>query len=504
MKKKLVAASALLCAGVMTFSLAACKTDKSGDGSAASYVSLDINPSIELTLDKNDKVISVHGANEDGQVLLYKEEGIVGADVETAVAKITSLAVELGYLDENNKVVETSATGADANSSQKLLEKVNAKVTATADSLNLNVSCDGEGAYSLLRKYEQLKAKYPESEAIKSLTPDKLKLVLAASEDGSITVEAAAELDTSELIKKVSESHKQAEEFATVAYNKAKQAAFSLYDVAVGDVCDGIYTTYYTLHHPYNAYYGYSYQSYKYSARVLHTVSDALVYVEKACEYPLDEAQITSAATALGLSADVSALKNSDGEITVNSIYAYADKQFKNSEASAQLEKMKADLSAALDEVEEQLQTEIDRASEKYKTQIEAVKAQLDSAVTSINGMLALIPEGVKAQVQSVVDDCKELSAAVVKIVEDGKITSTEVRALAERFEEKSKSTLGVIESDLTEEELEEVKKLQSDAESKLSAAKTKMEEAVAQAEQQARAKLEQLKAERANKADKA
>ncbi|MDE6373099.1 MAG: hypothetical protein K2L72_01225, partial [Clostridia bacterium] len=457
------------------------------------------NPSIELTLDKNDKVISVYGANEDGQVLLYKEDGIIGVDVETAVGKITSLAVEYGYLDEGNKVVETSVTSAKG-SSEELLEKVNAKVTATADSLNLSVTCDGEGAYSLLRKLEQIKAKYPDNAAIQSLTPEKLKLVLTASEDGSISVEAAAELDTSELLNKVSQAHKKVEEYATAAYGKIKAEASAAYDVAVGDVCDGIYTTYYTLHHPLNAYYGFSYQSYKYSARALNAVADALVYAEKTCEYPLNEAQVAAAAEALGLGANVDALKNSDGEITVNSIYAYADKTFKNSDAAAEIEQIKTDLNAALDTVEEQLQTKVDEASKKYETQINTVKEQLNSAANSINSLLALIPESVKTQVQTMVNDCRELATEAVKIAEDGKITADEVRGLAAKFEEKSAATLKKIESDLTKEELEEVRKLQSEAESRLTAAKKKMEEAIAQAEKEAKAKLDELKAKRTNK----
>lgn len=52
MKKKIMAVSAIACAGVMSLSLAACG---GGEPEAASYVSLDINPSIELTLDKTTK-----------------------------------------------------------------------------------------------------------------------------------------------------------------------------------------------------------------------------------------------------------------------------------------------------------------------------------------------------------------------------------------------------------------------------------------------------------------
>ncbi len=493
MKKQILAVSALMCASVLVVPFTSCGKKQA---EAASYVSLDVNPSIELTLDKNDKVLSVYGANEDGQVLLYEEEGIIGADVKTAVEKITTLAVELGYLDENNKVVETS----DSSDKKGLLDKVNASVTATAESLNLSVTCDGEGAYSLLRKMEQLKEKYPENQDIQNLTPAKMKLVLSATEDGSISVEAAAELDTSELVKRISDAHKKTEEYATAAYKKLKSEASSAYDLAVGDVSDIIYTTYYTAHHIDKLYYGVSYHGYKYSARSLHVVSDALVYAEKALEYPLSEAQIAAASEALGLDADVEALKNSDGEITVNSIYAYADKLFKNSEASAELEATKTKLNAALDKTESELQAKIEEASKKYETEINAVKESLESVVNSVNSALLLLPDAVKAQLQEMANDAKELSAEVVKIVEDGKITADEVRELAEKLEKKSQETLEKINEDLTKEEREEVKKMQDEAVSRLTAAKKKMEEAISKAETEAKAKLAELKAARESK----
>ena len=498
MKKKIMAVGALLCAGVMTLSLAACSSGKEAE--AASYVSLDINPSIELTLDKNNKVLSVYGGNEDGQVLLYNEVDLVGVDVEKAVEKITSLAVKYGYLDENNKVVETSVTSAKAELAESLLDKINTKVTATAGDLHLSVTCEGvDEAFSLARKLDQIKKQYPDNAAVQSLTPEKLKLVLSATEDGEISVEAAAELDTSELIKKVSETHNKVEEFATAAYRKVKATASAAYDIAVGDASDAVYTTYYAVKHPLNSYYAFSYTGYKYSARALNATADALVYVQKACDYPLNGEQVTAAATALGIT-DVEALKNSDGEITVNSIYAYADKTFKNSEASAQIEEIKTQLNAALDTVEGQLQEKVAELSAEYEDEITAVKDKMNAVAAQINNLIALAPESVKTQMQTIATDCKEIAVEVTEIVKDGKITADEVRALANKLDKKANDTLAKIEADMTKEELEEVKKLQDNAVNALTGAKTQMEKAISDAEAQAKARLEALKAKRSSK----
>lgn len=78
-RKKLRSALSLLCALTMGTSVgmfAACGGNENTGNDAkaiASYVSLDINPSIELTVDSENKVLSVYGGNEDGQVLLYEE-----------------------------------------------------------------------------------------------------------------------------------------------------------------------------------------------------------------------------------------------------------------------------------------------------------------------------------------------------------------------------------------------------------------------------------------------
>jgi len=104
---------ALLCVVALCFSLASCmlsgkkenqttpnqQENKQPAGKAETFVTLDINPSIELTLDANGIVASVYGANEDGQILLYEEaENIIGLTYEAAVEYITKLAADLDYL----------------------------------------------------------------------------------------------------------------------------------------------------------------------------------------------------------------------------------------------------------------------------------------------------------------------------------------------------------------------------------------------------------------------
>ena len=358
----------------------------------------------------------------------------------------------------------------------------------------MEISCSVADAYSLLRKLENVKAQYPDNEKIQAMTPQQFKLVISASETGEITIEAAAELNTQQLVKLVTEAHKNAEQFATDAYLKAKTAANDAYDKAVGAAIDGIYTSYYMAHHPMNAYYGLAYQGYKTSARGLNALADTLDFIEDVCDYPLDEAQISAISQALGLGDNVDALKNSDGEITVKSVEAYADKTFKNTQASQELEAMKAQLTAALSDAENVVQQKINELSKEYEPQISAVTATIN---TALNGLEAFIPAGILPQIQQIKTDLTDISEQITAIAADGKITSEEVRAMAALLERKSASSLESIQNDLTAEELEEVKALQQAALDKISNEKVKFDNALTQAEQTAKQYLQQLKDER-------
>lgn len=62
-----------------------------------SYISIDINPSIEITADKNDMVKSVRAMNTDGAVLIFGED-FSEMTAYDACVKIVSLAIEAEYI----------------------------------------------------------------------------------------------------------------------------------------------------------------------------------------------------------------------------------------------------------------------------------------------------------------------------------------------------------------------------------------------------------------------
>ena len=93
MKQNVKRMIALALGGVLTAGLGAglvaCKPTE--EAKAESLVSIDVNPSVSLLLDGENKVLSVIAENEDAQVLLYNEN-FVGLTAEQAAQKIADLA----------------------------------------------------------------------------------------------------------------------------------------------------------------------------------------------------------------------------------------------------------------------------------------------------------------------------------------------------------------------------------------------------------------------------
>ena len=474
---------------------------------AVSYVSLDINPYIELTVDDENKVVSVYGGNEDGQVLLYKETGIVGEDIEKAVEKIVDLAVDLGYLDENNKVVGTGVVSEETATESALLTKVNAKVTAAAQDLGLTVTTDAAGAYSLLRDLEALKAAYPNNEAIQNVSISKFKLAVSASETGEVALEAAVEMDTEELVDLVANAHTQMETFATDAYESARLQASATYEKALGMAKAGVYMEYtlssymgnvLNIGKAYNFVYASSYFMYEASASGFESSADALACVERLHNYELSETQVKAVLSALTMedtAENRALLQNSDGKITVDSVEAYADKLFKNTPASEELETMKTALNMALGDAEKIAKEAIEEVKATYGPQIEEI---VKSAETGLSQM-EVIPEQIMAQVMpatinQAITDFKTIAANVRTTIQSNSFSEGTLRQLANEMNEKSETILKEIKTKLTEEDLQAIQTKMEETEAKYADVKAEMEDKIAQAEEDAKKKLEELK----------
>lgn len=89
------------------------------------YVTLDINPSVELIVNRRDKVIYANALNEDGEVLLA-ELDLIGMDVEDAIDLIIQTATELGFIDPESEetYVSVSAISKDNAIAERIREQI--------------------------------------------------------------------------------------------------------------------------------------------------------------------------------------------------------------------------------------------------------------------------------------------------------------------------------------------------------------------------------------------
>jgi len=103
-------------------------------GAAVSYVSLDINPSVELGIDDQDQVVSWQGLNEDGRKLLAGLN-LAGWKSDEAVAALIEAAAQAGYLDreKGNEIILNLSS--DENSAENNEQQENRLAAAAAKAL---------------------------------------------------------------------------------------------------------------------------------------------------------------------------------------------------------------------------------------------------------------------------------------------------------------------------------------------------------------------------------
>ncbi len=88
-----------------------------------SFVTISINPEVELALDENNKILEVIPINDDADVLL-SDLNLVGLNVEESIEKIVDSAMEIGFLEEyseENAVIVTAVS--DGEKERKELEE---------------------------------------------------------------------------------------------------------------------------------------------------------------------------------------------------------------------------------------------------------------------------------------------------------------------------------------------------------------------------------------------
>lgn len=167
------------------------------------YVSMDVNPSVEYTLNTFERVLEVKGVNDDGKELIESLD-LSNMSIEDAVKATLDSLMAGGYLtDDPNGGVVITTSGGDQGDAEQLAEELEQKIQSYLD--------DQEGVTAEV----DAEAVAPERvEMAKELgvTPGKLKLVekLQASTTGAVSVEEWLAKPVKEINKAIKENRKAA------------------------------------------------------------------------------------------------------------------------------------------------------------------------------------------------------------------------------------------------------------------------------------------------------
>ena len=211
------------------------------------YVSLDINPSVELGLNSFNRIVQVSGTNSDGIELVGRSH-ITGEKLENAIRELIAVASENGYIKENGTTVIAVFGESDDPEQALLLSELSEQaVEGFLQEKSINAILYKDNANLSLKK---------EAEEM-GVSPGKLKLIRNLQDlDPSLTDEQLKDAPVSEimlmanrLIKagdepddeeipddKLKETALKAAETAKSAaldeYNKAKESAMSDFEAA--------------------------------------------------------------------------------------------------------------------------------------------------------------------------------------------------------------------------------------------------------------------------------
>ena len=199
----------LLVLGVVFVGCTSSEQDKySLEKVSNSYITLDINPSIEIITDESGLVEQVNGLNDDAIKLLVDQD-FKGQTVEATLDAILELAIEFGYIDFDLENAVLITVGAETDEETEELEtKVSEKVKAFIENRKM--------------KIEVLKASLGATEGIKAIAEEynisvgKVKIITyAMAMDSELTLEAAANMPIRELNKIIKEGRDEVREFYT-------------------------------------------------------------------------------------------------------------------------------------------------------------------------------------------------------------------------------------------------------------------------------------------------
>ena len=205
-----VAAALIICiAGVLAFG-------KGGASEAAAIIGLDVNPSIQLSVDDNGKVIEASAVNKDGEKIL-DDMSLAGTDMKVAANAIVGSMLQQGFLNDISNSILVSVQAKDSAKGTSLQEELSSSLNQYLGSYALSAAVMGQ----CITDDSEIAAFAAEN----GISEGKAYLIktLAAS-DSRLTEAGLLKLSTQELILLASE--KSSDKTPAVSYGEVNKSQY--------------------------------------------------------------------------------------------------------------------------------------------------------------------------------------------------------------------------------------------------------------------------------------
>ena len=240
-KPKLVGALATVV--VCAFGIFGITQYQNANNAIDSIIDFDVNPSLEIKTNKNEKIIEVNALNDDGKVIL-EDMDLEKVDLDVGVNAIIGSMLKNGYITEAQNSVLVSVKNEDVNKAKELEKRVTKEINELLSAQNIQGSVLSQ-MYVDDDEIERLAKENNVSEGKANLINRILKSDIKDSKGNAYTFDSLSKLSINELnlllnsknvVLNEVNSTGSANETSYIGKEKAKEIAFTTAGVVASDV----------------------------------------------------------------------------------------------------------------------------------------------------------------------------------------------------------------------------------------------------------------------------
>ena len=419
--------------------------DKSTYPNGKAFITLDINPSIEIVIE-NGKVTNLYAVNDDAKILIFNEK-LVGKEINDVINEVIELSVECKYLTKENNIINYTVSSDNKNLEVSLESSIEKIVASTKVGFDVLVS--KLGLFTDIIKLNELKEKLSNNDKIQELRINKFKMIASAIEaNDNLTYEVAVQLNINELIEYIKENRDSYYNYAYSLYQDSILQGELAFESILKSVEYSTYTSFFsikTVEYPIN--YGALYSLYGSCADSLDQIISAkeLVnnYKDKTISNINDINEILN-----NYGVDVS----KEGDITLNSLCSYLDNVIiDNKDLDILIEKINL--------IESDLKEKYEKEIDGISNEIDDIKNSLTEFKSRLVALQLLSSSSMKEIFDIYIIELDTLISLVSSVLNDG-IYLDELKELSTVLKEKKNAMLENINTMLSSEELVELEEI--------------------------------------------